>query len=333
LANELNRDELIGINMPRGSYALSGGDWDTSVAGAGAPMIINSHTPGIHGDAWASTYGSSHDAFLSIVDGSAVETSINNVALASVYVALPNTKSDNIWETTNGRQQIQYIVSGSDIDDGRSRIDSFGPLADARGLCLRVPAMACGYGKTKEMLPLIGNARENPEFIKTNRSFWKTGSLESRWDTKRSIWATFNDLIVDHDFVGLGTAVHGSNPDDSEGFPYLKGRLQDVWWVRQPLSLDGSSGKSDGSTSAEIMTHLEHSFYDDAENASAKLSSIFIIPHNSLPDAGTPDVPHEKGEENTVGNETTGVGASIDLKSTVHFLSRCRKGWSNQNAF
>jgi len=319
LGNEVNRDELVGINMPRGSYALSGSDWDTSVAGAGAPMIINSHTPGIHGDAWDSTYGASHDSFLSLVDGSAIVTSIANVTLGSVYTALPNTASDNIWEVASGRQQIQYVVSGSDIDDGRSRIDSFGALEDARGLCVRMPAMACGYGKTKEMLPLIGNDRENPDFIKVNRDFWKTGSLEARWDATRSMWATYNDLIVDHQFVGLGTAVHSTNGDDAEGFPYLKGRLQDVWWVRQPLTLDGSVGKTDGTTTAEIMTHLEHKFYDDTEEGAAKLSSIFIVPHKSLKDAGTPNVCHEKGEENTLGGETTGVGASIDIKTEAHF--------------
>jgi hypothetical protein len=319
LGKEINRDELIGINMPRGSYALSGGDWDTSVAGAGAPMIINSHTPGIHGDAWNNTYGSSHDSFLSIVDGTAIESSINGVSLGGVYLALPNTASDNLWDKPGGKQQVQYVVSGATIDEGRNKIESFGALSEARGLCMRLPMMACGYGKTKEMLPLIGGGRQNPSFIKTNRSFWNTGSVDMRWDSKRKMWSTFNDLIVDHEGAGLGTAVYSTNPNGSEGFPYLKGRLQDVWWVRQPTDLDGTDGKVDGGTTAEIMTHLEHKFYDNDEKGAAKLSSIFIIPHASLADMGTPDVCHEKGDENILGDDLTGEGASIDIKVEAHW--------------
>lgn len=323
MANEVNRDELIGINMPRGGYALAGSVWsdvnDDSDKSSGAPMIINSHTPGMFGDGWATTYGSSHDAFLSLVDGSAILASINGVSLASVYQALPNTRDDNIWEVVGTAQQIQYVVSGANIDDGRSRVTGFGSLNDARGLCMRLPMMACGYGKTKEMLPLVGEGRQNPESIKLDRTAWNTGSVDLRWDSKRRVWGGFNDLIADQENVSLGTAVFSTNPDTSEGFPWLKGRLEDVWWVRQTVDLDGTSGKTDGATTAKAMTHLEHQWFDKSEDGAAKLSSIFIIPHNNLDDEGTENVPHEKGEENKLGGETTGVGASIDLKSTVHF--------------
>jgi hypothetical protein len=324
MGNQVNRDELIGINMPRGGYALAGSVWsdvnDDSDESSGAPMIINSHTPGMFGDGWATTYGSSHDAFLSIVDGSAIKAAIDGVSLTSVYQALPNTRDDNIWEVVGTAQQIQYVVSGADIDDGRSRVNGFGSLNDARGLCVRLPMMACGYGKTKEMLPLVGTGRQNPDSIKLDRESWNTGSVDLRWDDKKKSWVGFNDLIADHESVSLGTAVFSTNPDSAEGFPWLKARLEDAWWVRQDETLDGTSGKTDGATTAKLMTHLEHQWFDAAEDGAAKLSSIFIIPHKNLDPEGTADVPHERGGENTLGSETTGTGASIDLKSSVHFF-------------
>lgn len=311
--------------MPRAGYALSGGAWsdvnNELDKTSGAPMIINSHTPGTFADDWGNTYGSSHDAFLSIVDGSKIKESIDGVSLTSVYEALPNTRDDNIWELIGTAQQIQYVVSGADIDEARDRIDGFGAIADARGLCMRLPMMACGYGKTKEMLPLNGSPdRQNPDDIKLDRDAWKTGSVDLRWDDKRKIWGSFTDLIADQENVGLGTAVFSTNPDGNEGFPWLKGRLQDVWWVRQDETLDGNSGKSDGATTGKVMTHLAHFWFDAGEDGAAPLSSIFIIPHKNLDSEGTADVPHERGGENTLGGETTGTGASIDLKSSVHFF-------------
>jgi len=325
---QYNKDKLIGSNLPRLPYAISGTDWALE-KGLDAPMIINLNSPGIYADDWINTYGTSLDSFLSIIDGFNLLSSVEGVTVAGVYKdGFPNTKTENIWakvEPSTAQfpvQQIQYVVSGGDIETGRERVDDFGNLFNARGLCVRGPMMMCGYGRTKEMLPLnpdAGNPRLNTEDSKLDRTLWKVGTVDLRWDERRNVWGAWNDLIADKESKGLGTTVFSTNPDTDEGFPRLKGKLEDVWWVRQDETLDGTDGKVEGTQTAEVMTHLEHKWFDKDEEGSAKLSSIFIIPHNSLDPEGTADVCHEKGATNSVGDENTGTGASIDLKHEVHF--------------
>ncbi len=317
MGNLINPDTLVGLNLPRATFALSGGEW--AETGEGAPIIINTHSPGIFEEDWGETYGAAYDAFLSIVDGGAVQASIDGSQFGGVYSAYPQTSSDNLWSPAGGVQQVSYLVSGGTIEEGREKTDTFGAVSEARGIGIRLPVMAVGYGKTIEMLPLEGTSRINPDSVKYDRAKWKTGSLDARWDDRRKTWATFNDLIVDHEEKGLGTVVFSSNPDGAEGFPYLKGRLQDVWWVRQPVDLDDSVGKQDGTQTARIMTHLEHEWFDEDEDGAAPLSSIFIIPHNSLDPVGTPDVCHEKGEENVLGSEVTGEAETIGIRTEAHF--------------
>jgi hypothetical protein len=318
LDNTQNTDDLLGLNMPRGNYAISGTDWQIEV-GEGAPMIINGNGPGIgfdslEADNWIEQYGASYDSFLSIVDGQVIQDSIDNNQLTPPYKnSMPSTRVDNIWEYIGEYQQIQYVVSGETIDDGAAAVETFGPVEDARGIAIRLPIMGVGYGRSIEMLEIFEDDK------KMDRLSWNAGSIDVRWDDKRKTWAAYNDLIADHEGAELGTAVFSTNPDDAEGFPLLKGRLQDVWWVRQPLDLDGSDGKTDGAVTAKIMTHLEHEFYDDEENGFAALNTAFIVPHKSLPPPGTPDVCFTQNEENVLGSETTAESDGIAILTEVGF--------------
>jgi hypothetical protein len=322
---QYNKDKLLGLNLPRASYAISGTDWAIE-KGKDAPMIINLNSPGVFGDDWVSTYGTSLDSFLSIVDGFKILESVETVTVAGVYKdGFPNTKTENIWAKAepNGEkpiQQIQYVVSGGNINEGRERVDDFGLLFNARGLCMRGPMMLSGYGRTKDMLPISpkeNSERLNSEDVKLDRSLWKTGTVDLRWDERRNVWGGWQDIIVDHENKGLGTTVFSTNPDLDKGFPYIKGKLQDVWWVRQPDSLNNTNGKVEGQQTAEIMTHLKHKFFDESTDGSAKLETVFIIPHNDASE--DPESCHPKGEERTLGDETTGDGLAIDIRSTVHF--------------
>ena len=324
---EFNKDKLLGTNMPRGGYAISGTDWAIT-KGKDAPMIINLNTPGTFGDEWIDTYGSSLDSFLSIIDGFKVVESINTITVAGIYKdSFPNSATENLWQKVTHSdfpetpiQQVQYMVSGGDIETGRARVDNFGEVFNTRALCMRSPMMLFGYGRTIDMLPLnkdSDNERLNSENSKLDRSLWKGGTLDARWDERRNVWGTWNDMIVDHESKGLGTTVFSTNSDSDEGFPYLKGKLQDVWWVRQPDSLSGTNGKVDGAQTAEIMTHLKHKFFDEDTDGSARLDTVFVIPHKDASEED--DACHPKGDEKVLGDETTGDGEAIDIRTTVHF--------------
>ena len=93
---DFNKDKLLGSNMPRAGYAISGSDYAIE-NGKDAPMIINMNTPGTYGDDWIDTYGTSLDAFLSICDGFKIVESINTMTVDGIYAdAFPNIKTDNI---------------------------------------------------------------------------------------------------------------------------------------------------------------------------------------------------------------------------------------------
>jgi len=330
MSEQKNIDELLGINLPRAGYAIAGSDWALE-QGVDAPMIINLNTPGTLETKWSDTYGASLDSFLSIVDGFKIVNAMSTITVQGIYAsAFPNTNTDNIWAPVEPspelvpvpkkQQQVQYVVSGDDIETARTRIGTFGELFNIRGLCMRTPMMAQGYGRTKDMLPLFpsaDDARKNEEDAKLDRAQWKVGTVDLRWDERRNVWGAWNDIIVDHESKGLGTTVFSTNPDAGEGFPWLKGKLEDVWWVRQPTALNGTNGKLEGQKTAEIMTHLEHSFFDEETDGSAKLKTVFVIPHKEASEED--DSCHKKGEENILGGETTGDSIGIDIRSTVHF--------------
>jgi hypothetical protein len=336
-----NRDALYGMQVPRGSYALSGRQLGESLpdnAGKkptdGPPMIINDLPPGCFPDDWQVTYGASRDAYLSIINGTFVQRSIDEISVDGIYKdGMVNADNDNLWKMATppegSVQQVQYIVSKATIEEATEDVaDSYGELSEARGIGLRIPTIAAGYGRTIDGRPTDPNPSEDP-FLRKNdeahklaRETWKYGPVEYRWDYRRGVWSAYNELIVDHEEQDLGTWVFSTNPDSEKGFPFLRGRLEDVFWVRQPFELDGTDGTEEGVKTGEVMTHLEHRWYDDNEKACASLSSIFIIPHEeSAHEAGDPDGCHFKADdEQTLGDETTANAERIDIKSDVHFF-------------
>ncbi len=332
LANE-NKDFLYGINISRMPYAISGrqfGASSTPVNGkmptTSAPMLITMNPPGEFASDWNKTYGGSLDSYLTIINGTKVQQSINGISLTSIFKdGSVNAEDDNIWrpiETDNGTvQQVQFLVSKTTIEDASEATESYGSASEARGLGLRLPAMAGGWGRTIDGLPTDPQptddttGRKNDDDHKLARETWKFGPIEARWDYRKGVWTTYNELIADHNEVNMGTWVFGTNTDSAEGFPFLRGRLEDVWWVRKPVAKAGTNGKLEGVETGEIMTHLEHRLFDQEEEGAAALNTVFIIPHKD----GTDDECHEQGEELTVGAENTGDGERIDIRTTVHF--------------
>lgn len=332
LANE-NKDYIYGLNMPRMPYAISGrqfGASSSSVNGkmptVSAPMLITLNAPGEFAGDWSKTYGASLDSYLTIINGAKVQQSINGISISSIFKdASVNADDDNIWkpiQTDDGTvQQVQHIVSKNTIEEASEATDSYGDVSEARGLGIRLPAMAGGWGRTIDGLPTDpqptddSTGRKNDDDHKLARETWKFGPIEARWDYRKGVWTTYNELIADHNEVNMGTWVFGTNTDSAEGFPFLRGRLEDVWWVRKPVSKAGTNGRLEGVETGEIMTHLEHRLYDNEEEGAAALNTIFIIPHKD----GTDEDCHEQGEELTVGSENTGDGASIDIRTTAHF--------------
>lgn len=323
---------MHGRNVENPTYGLVGSQFGESAQEAtnskrptsNSPIIITSANPGtmLNDDAfWSSTYASSYDSHLTIVNGAKLQETIDNISIDGIYKnGLVNADDDNLWKSADGVQQIQYIASKTDVDSASSAVDSFGEVSEARGIGIRIPGIAGGWGKTIDLLPTDPEptedeeGRKNDEAHKLARETWKYGILDARWDYRKGVWATYNDLISDKYENGLGTWVFGTNPDTAEGFPFLRGKLDDVWWVRQPVDLDGTDGKSQGVQTGRVMTHLKHEWFDENENGSARLESIFIIPHTVSNNAC-----HDKGAENILGSEITGDSV-IDIKTSVHFF-------------
>lgn len=337
-----NRDALYGIHIPRGSYALTGRQLAPSLsdnAGKkptdGPPMIITDMTPGVFTDDWNVTYGASRDAFLSIINGVFVQQAIDEISVTSIYKdGMVNGDDDNLWKMATPPegeiQQVQYIVSKTTIDEASEVGNSYGEISEARGIGLRIPTIAGGYGRTIDGRPTDPNPvedphkRKNDEAHKLARETWKYGPIEYRWDYRRGVWSAYNELIADHEEQDIGTWVFGTNSDEEQGFPFLRGRLEDVFWVRQPHDLRDQDGTVEGVKTGEVMTHLEHRWYDDSENAAAKLSSIFIIPHAvSASEEGDDEGCHFKVDDDSIhelGDETTASADRIDIKTEVHFF-------------
>lgn len=333
LANNNNPDFLHGINVDSPVYALIGSQFGESAdenngkrPTNNAPMIITSAHPGLmlNDDTyWTSTYGASHDAYLTIIPGKKIQETIDEIQIESIYKdGLSNADDDNLWKKANDIQQIQYIVSKDDIDSASSAVDTFGDVSEARGLGIRLPGIAGGWGKTIDLLPTDPEPTDDPQGRKNDdahklaRETWKYGILDARWDYRRGVWAAYNDLITDQYDQSIGTWVFGTNPDTNNGFPFLRGRLDDVWWVRQPLDLADKNGRTEGEQTGRIMTHLKHEWFDEDENGSAPLDSIFIIPHDTSTDPSC----HEKEGEHTLGLEKTGDSMKIDIKTGAHFF-------------
>lgn len=326
------RDLLLGVNRPRSSNFITGSQYYFSegetVRGknvvGGPPIYLSFSSPGvaISGDSqWSRTYSSSPDSVFSIINGRFVQDGIDSIQLAGIFKdGSVNADDDNLWKrVTNDRiQQIQYIASKTTTTEGFSATDSFGEIEEARGIGIRVPSIAAGYGRTIDGLPTDPTpqaTRKNDDEHKLDRATWKYGPIEYRWDYRKNVWSAYNDLIADNNSKGLGTWVFGTNEDESNGFPFLRGRLQDVWTVRQPYDKREEVGSSPGVQTGEIFTKLSHRLFDEDEEGAAALSSIFIIPHKEKTSES-----HAKGNEYTLGSENTGDGEAIDILTTTHFF-------------
>lgn len=326
-----NEDNLIGQSVGKQGFTISGGQFglpgervNGKTPTLAPPMSINNHHAGLFAEddsIWGATFGSSLDSYLTLFNGAFLKNSIDSIAINGIYKQSLTTAEDNIYEKVNGVQQIQYVVSKSTVD-AASSLDNFGEINEARSIGIRIPMMAAGWGRTTNLLPTDpvpteDDGRGNDYAHKLDRATWKHGPIDLRWDEKRQVWTAFNDLIADHEGVGLGTWLFGTNSDLSRGFPFVRARLEDVLWIRQTNDTKDGTLYSSSDKTARAFTHLQHKWFDNDENGSAPLSSIFCIPHNSTSDY------HSKIQrpEHSLGNETTGDDHRIDIKHRVHFIN------------
>lgn len=316
-----------GFSVSGGQYGEPGAEHNGKTPTTLAPMIINNHHAGEMAgddDLWKTTFGSSLDAFLSLMSGRKLQETINNMTLTGIFKdGVTNADDDNIFKKANDTQQIHYVVSGQTADEGLEAHDDFGAVENARGLSFRMPAIVTGWGRKVNLIPTDPapgddeNLRKNDDAHKLDRSTWKTGPLDLRWNPSRGVWSAFNDMIADHNQLNMGTWIFGTNNDTSVGFPFIRGRLEDVFWVRQTPSQDGTSPHNDDVQTGEVLTHLNHRWYDDEEKGAAKLSSIFIIPNKN--ESG--DCHDAAGSTKQAGDEETGECERIDIKTSVHFFA------------
>ena len=319
-----NPDFIKGINYPLQTYAWSGAQWGTSgEAKAGkrptdaSPMIISSQPPGAfakNDTSWALTFGASHDCVLSLFNGSMFFQNLSAMTLKenSVFRRSIGNADFNIYEHVGDVQQIQYVVSGPTAAAGRAAIENYGNvLNEARGLSMRTPLMAAGWGRTIGMRPTDEDPtekRDNDDEHKLARETWKHGPVDLRWDARRGVWGAWNDLITDRNGQDLGTLVFDTNSDDTCGFPFLKGRLEDVWKVIISDAGAPVGDESDTSKSGDVATHLEHKWaeLDDGTWQWAALSSTFKI-HRAETSSGK------------CGSETFQAAPHIEIKTSTFF--------------
>jgi len=262
-----------------------------------APMIVSSQPPGcfaIDDSTWQSTFGASHDCVLGIFSGKFFKADKDKIVhdKDTVWRDSIGTADLNILEVIdiNGDsiQQVAYIVSKDSVDDasGESAYETYGDIEEARTIGLRIPAMAVGYGRTVGMRPTDPdpqdtNKRKNDDEHKLARETWKHGPIDVRWDERRGVWAAWNDLIADWtDEKRLGTLVFDTNKDAECGFPFIKGKLEDVWKVIKTEKFEKITGKdADDQKSADVCTHLSHNWTkkDDGIWKYCPLSSNFTI--------------------------------------------------------
>jgi hypothetical protein len=334
-----NEDFIYGRNTPVPHLGIMGIQWADSLADTngkrptdGAPMYIAVNSPGATAstdEEWLSTYGGSLDAFLSIINGGKLSDSILDVQVAGIYrTGSSNALTINLWNPVQvageSTQQIQYLVSKSTVDEGTTATASYGSMDDARGIGLRLPAMAGGYGRQIDGRPTDPNSttadgRANDDEHKLARETWKFGPIDMPWDYNRQVWAGYNYITVDHEDQSLGTWIFSTNSDNTAGYPFMRGRMEDAWWVRQTFELRTTDGRNENVQTAEVMTHLNHKLFDEDENGAARLSSVFIVPHDNGASPAGSDSCHDRGDEWEVGGEKTGNSEFIDIRTTAHF--------------
>lgn len=302
-----NRDIIHQINYPKQSYGFAGtqcGSSKPAVRGKrptdSAPIIVSSQPPGVFAlddESWVQTYGASHDAWLGLLNGASLQISVDNSNdnFAGVFAATPRAANANLYSVAASQQQIHYVVSKETVAAGRAA-STFGNISEVRSLGLRAPASIVGWGHTITMRPTDPNpsdVRANDDEHKLARETWKTGPLDIRWDERRGMWRAWNDLIADTYSNGLGTWVFATNNDATLGYPFLRGRLEDVWWVRKVNHNTATGRDNDDDKTGEICTTLAHKLFDPTNNGAAPLWDIFII---------------HAGDDNVIaGTETTSV--------------------------
>lgn len=333
-----NEDSLIGQNVGKQGFSISGTQFGIPGTPEGgktpttaAPMAINNQHAGQFADedaVWRTTFGASLDSYLSLFNGTFLQRSIDEMDATFIAAgggifkeAMANAADDNLYDKINGVQQIQYVASKTTAEEGADSLDDFGGISEARSLGMRLPIMAAGWGRKISLLPTDPsptndpNSRVNDPAHKLDRASWKHGPVDLRWDPKRGVWSAFNDMIADHNEVGIGTWMHGTNSLAEGGFPFVRGRLEDIIWVRRTKDTEDGDALSDNDATAKAMIHLEARFFDEQENGSAPLSSIFCVPHRTTSDF------HGSRPESNLGEEITGEDARIDIKTRVHFIN------------
>ena len=327
-----NRDNIKRLNYPRQSYAISGTDYGDAPEGAqkirgkaavdSSPMAISSMPPGVlakNDEWWSQVYGASLDSYLSLLDGSVMLDSITNsfVAFSSPYrEGLPLATNSNLYEQIGSSQQIQYMVGKSTVQEARSPSGPLNP-GEVRSIGIRAPAQMCGWGKTIAMRPTDPepeDIRVNDDEHKLDRSTWKVGPLDVRWDEQRSMWRAFNDLIADDESQNMGTFVFGTNSDKTCGFPFLRGRLEDVWSVRKTYREQPALGRDDDiEQTAHVCTKLEGLAIQN--DLVAKWSQVFEITKQCT----------NSQRVGTCGTETTSE-AGLTILTDAKFYNGFRAG-------
>lgn len=275
----------------------------------GPPLMVSAQPPGVFAfadDSWKITFGASRDAIMSILRGDKIKTNMDGVSNKLKFApfnATPTVRDLNLYEEADGQQQIQYVASKNNVEDA-SNAKKFGGVEEARSIGMRMPLYAAGWGKTITMRPTDPdpeNSRLNDDEHRLDRSTWKEGPVDLRWDSERGLWRAWNDLIADHStgpFAGssLGTFVHGTCTDTARGYPFQRGRLEDVWWVRTTQQSTPAQANNDDKTkTAEILTTMKHKLYDTGRNGAGPLWDVFIC---------------HQGNGITCGDETTLVGST-----------------------
>ncbi len=338
-----NEDGLVGQNVSKQGFSISGSQFgipgpeeNGKIPTQAAPMAINNQHAGQFADdddaVWTSTFGASLDAYLTLFNGTFLQRSIDEInptfaaAGGGIFKeAMTNAADDNLYDKVNGVQQVQYIASKNTASAGAESLGDFGGISEARGLGMRLPMMAAGYGRKVNLLPTDpspgedDNGRKNDAAHKLDRASWKHGPVDFRWDPIRGVWTAFNDMIADHQEVGIGTWLHGTNTLAEGGFPFVRGKLEDLVWVRKTKDTEDGDPLSDTEATAKAMIHLEARFFDEPENGSAPLSSIFAIPHLNKASF------QSSRNESSLGEEITGDDLRIGLKSRAHFINEYDK--------
>jgi hypothetical protein len=315
--------------MPLQSYAISGRQFGQSAEEEfrgkrptdAAPMDINMNPPGAFAKddlMWQTTFGASLDAFLSIFNAGNMRTfGVADPSFTGIKAGVPHS-NDNIIEKVGDSEQVRYMVSKGTVKEARES-ESIGELNEIRTVGLRHPNMMTGWGKTVKLEPTDFNPvnpRQNDDEHKLARETWKYGPIDMRWDERRQVWASYNDMIVDHSNLNLGTYILGSNTAEEGGFPFQRAKWSDAFWVLYPPEKSTSliTNVPLEEYTAELFTQTGHRWYDIQTNGVAPLSSIFIIPT-----AGNKFSGHLAENMLTIGNEQVIAGDAIDIKTSAHF--------------